>query len=136
MANADLNRKVPQDNVDRCIRLARAGGRMRIISENIANADSTPSSSGTDPYLRKVPTFVTEFDGTLDARLVELGRVHMDMSDFRLKYAGAPGRGPQRQIPERQSADRNDRHARGTAVLRGQCQRDQPHRRMIQRCWP
>ncbi len=48
--------------------LRAQAGRMRIISENIANADSTPSSSGADPYRRKVPPFVTEFDRTLDAR--------------------------------------------------------------------
>ncbi len=66
--------------------LRAQAGRMRIISENIANADSTPSSSGGEPYRRKVPTFVSEFDRTLDAQLVELGRVRMDMSDFRLKY--------------------------------------------------
>ncbi len=66
--------------------LRAQAGRMRIISENIANADSTPSSSGGEPYRRKVPTFVSEFDRTLDAQLVELGRVRLDMSDFRLKY--------------------------------------------------
>ncbi|MGB6861092.1 MAG: flagellar basal body protein, partial [Pseudolabrys sp.] len=31
---------------------AQAGG-MRIISENIANADSTPQRPGADPYRRK-----------------------------------------------------------------------------------
>jgi flagellar basal-body rod protein FlgC len=66
--------------------LRAQAGRMRIISENIANADSTPSRPGADPYRRKVPTFRTEFDRTLDARLVELGKVQTDKSDFRLKY--------------------------------------------------
>ena len=39
---------------------------MRIISENIANADSTPSTPGADPYRRKMPTFQSEFDRALD----------------------------------------------------------------------
>ena len=49
--------------------LRAQAGRMRIISENIANADSTPASPGADPYRRKVPTFQQrEFDRALDAR--------------------------------------------------------------------
>jgi flagellar basal-body rod protein FlgC len=59
---------------------------MRIISENIANADSTPSSPGADPYRRKIPTFQTEFDRALDVQLVELGKIQTDQSEFRLKY--------------------------------------------------
>jgi flagellar basal-body rod protein FlgC len=66
--------------------LRAQAGRMRIISENIANADSTPSSPGADPYRRKVPTFRAEFDRALSADLVALGRVQTDQSDFRLKY--------------------------------------------------
>jgi flagellar basal-body rod protein FlgC len=66
--------------------LRAQAGRMRIISENIANADSTPSSPGADPYRRKVPTFRTELDHSLGVQLVELGKVQTDQSDFRLKY--------------------------------------------------
>ena len=66
--------------------LRAQAGRMRVISENIANADSTPASPGANPYRRKVPTFTSEFDRTLDARRVELGKVRTDTSDFRLKY--------------------------------------------------
>jgi flagellar basal-body rod protein FlgC len=66
--------------------LRAQAGRMRIISENIANADSTPASPGADPYRRKIPTFHTELDRTLGARVVEMGKVATDQSDFRLKY--------------------------------------------------
>ena len=66
--------------------LRAQAGRMRIISENIANADSTPSSPGADPYRRKVPTFTTELDRSLNARVVTMGKVQTDQSDFRLKY--------------------------------------------------
>jgi flagellar basal-body rod protein FlgC len=59
---------------------------MRIISENIANADSTPQSPGADPYRRKVPTFRSELDRTLDTQLIELGKVQTDSSAFRVKY--------------------------------------------------
>ena len=66
--------------------LRAQAGRMRIISENIANADSTPSSPSADPYRRKVPSFQTEVDRALDVKLVELGRTRTDSSEFRLKY--------------------------------------------------
>ena len=66
--------------------LRAQAGRMRIISENIANADSTPSTPGADPYRRKIPTFQTEIDRALDVKLVELGKTHTDKSDFRVKY--------------------------------------------------
>ena len=66
--------------------LRAQAGRMRIISENIANADSTPQRPGADPYRRKIPTFRSELDRTLDTRVVELGKVQTDSSDFRLKY--------------------------------------------------
>ena len=66
--------------------LRAQAGRMRIISENIANADSTPSSPGGQPYRRKIPTFQSEVDRALDVKLVELGKTRIDNSEFRLKY--------------------------------------------------
>jgi len=66
--------------------LRAQAGRMRVISENIANADSTPSSPGGQPYRRKIPTFQSEVDRTLDVKLVELGKTRTDNSEFRLKY--------------------------------------------------
>jgi flagellar basal-body rod protein FlgC len=66
--------------------LRAQAGRMRIISENIANADSTASSSSAEPYRRKIPTFASEIDRALDARVVEMGRVATDQSAFRSKY--------------------------------------------------
>jgi flagellar basal-body rod protein FlgC len=66
--------------------LRAQAGRMRVISENIANAESTSASPGGDPYRRKVPTFNSELDRTLDAKVVSLGRVRPDTSAFRVKY--------------------------------------------------
>ena len=66
--------------------LRAQAGRMRVISENIANADSTGSSPGADPYRRKVPTFVSHLDRTLDAKTVGMGKIVPDNSDFRTKY--------------------------------------------------
>jgi flagellar basal-body rod protein FlgC len=59
---------------------------MRIISENIANADSTPARPGADPYRRKVLSFVSEYDREMGVRTVGIGRVRPDTTDFRLKH--------------------------------------------------
>jgi flagellar basal-body rod protein FlgC len=66
--------------------LRAQAGRMRVISENIANADSTATKPGADPYRRKIPTFRSEMDSALDANVIGLGRVRPDPTDFRLKY--------------------------------------------------
>lgn len=66
--------------------LRAQAGRMRVISENIANADSTAQKPGGDPYRRKVPTFTSELDRSLEARTVGLGRVRPDNSQFRVRY--------------------------------------------------
>ena len=66
--------------------LRAQAGRMRIISENIANADSTARRTGADPYRRKIVTFRSELDRTLDAQVVALGRVSTDPSEFRSKH--------------------------------------------------
>jgi flagellar basal-body rod protein FlgC len=66
--------------------LRAQAGRMRVISENIANADSTAQTAGGDPYRRKIPTFTSELDRTLDAKVVALGRVATDPTAFRVKH--------------------------------------------------
>jgi flagellar basal-body rod protein FlgC len=66
--------------------LRSQAGRMRVISENIANADSTATQPGADPFRRKIPTFRSDLDRALDARTVALGRVRTDPTAFRLKY--------------------------------------------------
>ena len=61
-------------------------GRMRIIAENVANADSVASTPGGDPYRRQIPTVTSKFDKELGAEMVRLGKVVSDRSDFELKY--------------------------------------------------
>jgi flagellar basal-body rod protein FlgC len=66
--------------------LRAQAGRMRVISENIANADSTATAAGGDPYRRKIPTFRTEVDRAMDVQVVSLGRIRPDPTDFRIKH--------------------------------------------------
>jgi flagellar basal-body rod protein FlgC len=66
--------------------LKAQSGRMRIISENIANADSTSNVAGGAPYQRKLPTFKNKFDDELGAQVVELGKIVRDKAAFPTKY--------------------------------------------------
>jgi flagellar basal-body rod protein FlgC len=61
-------------------------GRMRVLAENIANADSTATVPGGDPYRRKIPTFITHFDRAVGANMVEMGPTQRDKTDFRSRY--------------------------------------------------
>ena len=75
---------------DKTLTIAASGlkaqsGRMRIIAENIANADSAPQSAGAEPYRRKIPTFTSHLDRDTGASLVEAGRVRRDAAPFRTK---------------------------------------------------
>lgn len=59
--------------------------RMRVIAENIANANSIASQKGGDPYRRKVPVFTPQkLGGGLDG--VQMSRVQADNSDFKSEY--------------------------------------------------
>ena len=66
--------------------LKAQSGRMRVIAENIANADSTADKPGADPYRRKVPSFNRRFDKDLEASVIELGRLRLDRSAFRTRH--------------------------------------------------
>jgi len=58
--------------------------RMRVIAENIANAQSTARTPGGEPYRRQVPVFqAREVDGATGVTLAE---VRPDQSDFNLEY--------------------------------------------------
>tara|TARA_R110002095_G_C4055084_1_gene218238 strand:+ start:91 stop:504 length:414 start_codon:yes stop_codon:yes gene_type:complete len=60
--------------------------RMRIISENIANADSTARETGGDPYQRQIPIFDTELDRASGVNRVRMTDVARDESEFTLEY--------------------------------------------------
>ena len=60
--------------------------RMRVIAENLANADSAGKTPGEDPYRRKIPTFKAVMDNELGATKVEIGRIAYDQSDFTSRF--------------------------------------------------
>ncbi|NQE64323.1 flagellar basal body rod protein FlgC [Caulobacter sp. RHG1] len=59
-------------------------GRMRVIAENIANANSTGSTPGSEPYRRQIPVFEVKDLG--DGQGVEMSRVRPDPSPFSKAY--------------------------------------------------
>lgn len=60
--------------------------RLRIISENMANADSIGIRPGEDPYRREVVTFKDYIDKETGAKMVKVDKVVPDESQFPLKY--------------------------------------------------
>ncbi|MBS4084319.1 MAG: flagellar basal body rod protein FlgC [Rhizobiales bacterium] len=65
--------------------LRAQSSRMRVISENIANANSTAQTANGDPYRRRVPTFNASFDRELQATVVSMGNVQIDQSAFSVR---------------------------------------------------
>lgn len=79
------------DDLLRTLRISTAGmkaqgTRLRVISENVANADSLPTSPGGLPYRRKVVTFRNELDRNIGVEKVTVDRIRTDKSDFQRKY--------------------------------------------------
>lgn len=62
------------------------GSRLKVISENLANAGSTSQTPGGEPYRRKVLTFGNILDRTTNAQVVKVKSVGPDRSDFELKF--------------------------------------------------
>jgi flagellar basal-body rod protein FlgC len=79
------------DDISKAARIASAGmkaqsKRLRVVAENMANADSLPSTPGADPYRRKMVTFRSELDRDMNADVVKVDRTIRDMTDFGRKY--------------------------------------------------
>jgi len=62
------------------------GVRLKVISENIANADSLSPVAGGDPYRRKVVTFENALSRELGTTLVKVRNIDVDTSEFRKNF--------------------------------------------------
>ena len=60
--------------------------RIRIVSENLANARSTGDTPGADPYRRKTVTFGTELDRVSGTDVVKVKTIGVDDSDYIEEY--------------------------------------------------
>lgn len=67
------------------------GARLKVIAENIANAQSLSPEPGGDPYRRKVVSFQNVLDRSLGVETVRVNNIDFDRTDFRKEYdAGHP----------------------------------------------
>ncbi|MEI8395012.1 MAG: flagellar basal body rod protein FlgC [Rhodospirillaceae bacterium] len=62
------------------------GSRIKVIAENLANADSTAQVPGDLPYRRKTVTFKNELDRQTGINKVRVSSIGVDRSDFQRKY--------------------------------------------------
>lgn len=62
------------------------GTRLRVISENVANADSLPEGPGDEPYRRKQVSFKNVLDRSLNARRVSVDKIQHDKGEFDMKF--------------------------------------------------
>ena len=60
--------------------------RLRIVSENVANASSTAQEPGGDPYQRKIVSFESNVDSETGMTLVKLSDVNRDKTNFDLRF--------------------------------------------------
>ncbi len=60
--------------------------RLRVVSENMANANSTGKTAGANPYTRKTVSFATELDDKLGVNLVKVDRIGFDDRPYRLEF--------------------------------------------------
>jgi flagellar basal-body rod protein FlgC len=62
------------------------GMRLRVIAENLANAESLAQTPGGDPYRRKVVTFRNVLDRALGLRLVRVHRLTEQQGEFSTRF--------------------------------------------------
>jgi len=60
--------------------------RMRVVSENLANAQSTSDVPGGDPYRRKTISFSAELDRATGGSMVEVSAIARDPTEFPMEY--------------------------------------------------
>ena len=62
------------------------GTRLRVVAENVANAESMGNKPGDDPYRRKTITFANELDRNINADLVFVSKIGREQGDFDVSY--------------------------------------------------
>ena len=65
------------------------GTRLRVISENLANADSLPTGPGKSPYRRKNIQFQNVLNRELGLNLVKVKKIGVDKSEFNRRFEPA-----------------------------------------------
>ena len=66
--------------------ISAQSARLRVVSENLANARSTADVPGADPYQRKTISFSDEMDRTSGIETVAIKRIGVDRTPFQTEY--------------------------------------------------
>ena len=66
--------------------LSAQSTRLRIVSENIANAQSTGKTAGSDPYQRKTVSFRTQVDHETGIQSVHIAEIGKDIAPFKSEF--------------------------------------------------
>jgi flagellar basal-body rod protein FlgC len=79
------------DAIQAAIQVATSGleaqsARLRVVAENMANANSTAAVAGGDPYSRKTITFEDEMDRNAGVDLVKIKDIGTDAAPFKVEY--------------------------------------------------
>ena len=79
------------DPLEASIKIAGSGmeaqsTRLRVVSENMANAQTTGATPGSNPYARKTVVFETEMDRASGAAMVRVKSIGTDKAAFKTEY--------------------------------------------------
>jgi flagellar basal-body rod protein FlgC len=66
--------------------LAAQSARLRVVSENMANAQSTGRTAGADPFRRKTISFTSELDRAAGVKLVRVNSIGSDPTPFSVEH--------------------------------------------------
>ncbi len=62
--------------------LEAQSARLRIVAENLANAQSTGKTPGASPYMRKTISFEQVLDRSSNSELVKVSKIGRDTTNF------------------------------------------------------
>lgn len=82
---------MPQSDLVKSMHIAASGmraqtERLKVVSQNIANAESVGTRPGEEPYRRKILTFKNVMDREMEIERVKVGKYGYDESPFELRY--------------------------------------------------
>ena len=66
--------------------LSAQSTRLRVVAENMANAQSTGNTPGADPYTRKTITFASELDRSSGVDTVRVSDIGQDRSPYVVEF--------------------------------------------------
>lgn len=66
--------------------LSAQSARLRVVSQNLANTQSTGATAGAEPYARKLINFTSHLDRSAGVDVVKVDKVTRDDAPYRLVH--------------------------------------------------